>query len=268
MINLTVTADNDLLQQLAYRLPSVFGEKVAPATKAAFNTSARYIQGVWKGWAMGSPIAGIPDIRKPNGKLANSIKIKKNGPFDVEIYSESPHMKRIVEGTDPYDMKEDYPYGRKSRVSKKGIPYLIIPFRWATPNQKGGKRAHFSNVIPTSLFKEVKAFTMSEKKIAEDGKAVTHNESNYSGNDVERSDYNWGDRLTDVGGDEEGMVRMRNDTGGSTYFTFRVISAISPASSWIRKASPPVDIEGGLERAVRPYVETLVEAGLKADIGI
>jgi hypothetical protein len=267
MINFSVTVNSDLLDQLANRLPSIFGEKVAPATRAAFNHSAKYIQGVWKGWAMGSPIAGIPDIRKPNGKLANSIKIKKNGPFDVEIYSESPYMKRIVEGTDPYDMKEDYPYGRKSRVSAKGIPYLIIPFRWGTPNKKGGKRAHFANVIPTSLFKEVKAFDMSERKI-EDGKAVTHNEENYAGNPIERSEYNWGDRLEGVGGNEEGMVRMNDDDGGSTYFTFRVISAISPGASWIRKAVPPVDIEGSLEKAVRPIVEDMVAAGLKADMGV
>jgi len=258
MMKFTVTGNTDLMQQIIHRLAKL-GSSAAPATMAAFNKTGHLIQSVWKGWAMGEPISGIPDIRKPNGKLANSIKINKNSPYEVEVYSESPYMERLVEGTPSIDMKETYPYGRKSRVSKKGVPYLIIPFRWATPNQKGGKRAHFSNTMSADFHKIVEAFKTS--KITEE----THTEKNYAGEDIERSEYNWGDRLTEVGGNEEGMVRMAGKGG---YFTFRIISALSPSASWVRKAVPPVDIEGGVVRTVRPIAEAMVEAGLKADIGL
>jgi len=264
MIRIDITTDSDIIQQLAMRMPGFFGGKVAPATKKAFNTSAKYIQRVWKGWAMGDSIMGIPDIKNPSQKLANSVKMNPIGPFIVDILSESPYMRRIVDGTPRVDMKETYPYGRKSRVSKEGIPYLIIPYRWGTPNEKGGKRAHFGNVIPQPMYQAIKAFGM-EKSVR---LKSTNAEENYSGEQVERSEYDWGDRL-DADGNENGMVRMANEAGrGSTYFTFRIISAKSPAGSWIRKEIPPVDFEGGLTRAVTPVVEEMVQAGIEADIGL
>ena len=66
-----------------------------------------------------------------------------------------------------YDMKQTHPYGKKSRVSIKGIPYLIIPFRWGTPNGKDTKRAHFNNVIPQKNYEtSVKGLEMSNINVA------------------------------------------------------------------------------------------------------
>jgi hypothetical protein len=262
---MNITADSDLIQQLAQRMPGFFGGGVAPATQKAFTTSARYIQRVWKGWAMGDPIEGIPDIKNPSQKLANSIKMNPVGPFIVDIITESPHMRRIVDGTPRVDMKETYPYGRKSRVSEEGIPYLIIPFRWGTPNKSGGKRAHFGNVIPQPMYEMIKAMNMKKSVKT----ANTHIEENYSGDQIERAEYVWGDRL-EAEGNENGMVRMASETrgGGSTYFTFRIISAKSPAGSWIRKAIPPVDVEGALSKTVTPVVEKMINSALEVDIGL
>jgi hypothetical protein len=246
-------------------MPGFFGGGVAPATQKAFTTSARYIQRVWKGWAMGDSVAGIPDIKNPSQKLANSVKIIPVGPFIVDILTESPHMRRIVDGTPRVDMKETYPYGRKSRVSAEGIPYLIIPYRWGTPNRNGGKRAHFGNVMPQPMYETIKAMKMKKSVKTPN----THMEENYSGDPIERAEYDWGDRL-EADGNENGMVRMGSETrgGGSTYFTFRIISAKSPAGSWIRKEVPPVDFEGGLKEAVTPVVEEMIGYGLEADIGV
>jgi hypothetical protein len=166
-------------------------------------------------------------------------------------------------------MKTTHPYGKKSRVSKEGIPYLIVPFRWGTPNEKGGARAHFANFIPVPAFNTIKALKPS-KRLAEYDKegnitgGETHFEANYSGEEIERSEYNWGDR-SDEEGNMNGMVRM---SGKGGYFTFRIISANSPQGSWIRKAVPPVDVVSALERAVRPVVEDVIQAGLEADIGV
>jgi hypothetical protein len=55
--------------------------------------------------------------------------------------------------------------------------------------------------------------------------------------------------------------------GGSTYFTFRIISAgASPAGSWIRKAVESIDVESALERTTRPVVEEMIQAGFEADL--
>jgi hypothetical protein len=276
MIKFDITVDSDLLQQLAYRMPSLFGEKVAPATSGAFNMSAKYIQGTWKGWAMGGPIMGIPNIKAPSSSLAASIRIRKNAPFDVNIETESTYAKRIEEGTPELDMKTTHPFGHKSRVAKsgpnKGVPYLIVPFRWGTPNQAGGRRAHFSNVIPQNLYSIIRAFDMKKSRRLEvrgDGSKAIHVEENYRGEPIERSEYEWGERI-ETDGNANGMVRMANDTkrGGSTYFTFRIISAASPQGSWIRKAVEPVDVVSALEKATRPAVEGLIQSGLEADLGI
>jgi hypothetical protein len=268
MIRVNVTVDSDLLQQLAYRLPSLFGAGVAPATKQAFNTSVRYIQGVWKGWAMGDTL-GITKIRKPSQRLANSIRIKQNGPFDADIYTESEYAQRIQDGQPELDMKTTHPYGKKSRVSKEGIPYLIVPFRWGTPNKQGGARAHFANFIPTPMFDTIKKMKTSKRlaKYDQEGNITggeTHFEANYTGEDVERSDYTWGGRHKGDG-NMDGMVRM---SGRGGYFTFRIVSANSPQGSWIRKAVPPVDVVSALENATRPVVEEVIQAGLEADIGL
>ena len=268
MIKIDVDVDSDLLQQLAYRLPTIFGEKVAPATQAAFAHSANYIRETWAKWAMGdNKIQGAPDIKTPNSRLAGSIRIKKNGPFDAEIYTESPHMKRIQEGTPTLDMKTTHPYGKKSRVSKKGIPYLIVPFRWGTPNDKGEARAHMVNFITVEAFKTIKKLKPSKKLSITDkqGEIIdgpTHTEKNFHGQDIPRQEYEWGGRHTGDG-DMDGMVRMRGKGG---YFTFRVITPES--EGWIRRAVPAVDIIGPLENTVRPYVEDMIQAGLEADIGI
>jgi hypothetical protein len=272
MIKVNITVDSDLLQHLAYRLPSFFGAGVAPATERAFNASARYIQGVWKGWAMGDPLKGITNIKNPSQQLANSIRIKKNGPFNADIYTESEYAQRIQDGQPELDMKTTHPYGKKSRVSKEGIPYLIVPFRWGTPNKQGGARAHFVNFIPVPIFESVKKYKPYKRLAAYDKEGnitggETHFEANYAGEDIERSDYNKGYDRYKGEGNMNGLVRM----SGGGYFTFRVISAaqlVTRPYAWIKKAVPPVDVVSALEKAVRQDVEDVIQAGLEADIGM
>jgi hypothetical protein len=274
MIKINVTVDSELLRQLANRMPTYFGEKVAPATSKAFKYAVDTIKGDWEKWAMGGELDGIPRIKVPNGKLAKSITSRKLGPFDAEIFTESRYARRIQEGTPELDMKTTHPYGPKSRVSEEGIPYLIVPFRWGTPNKNGNARAHFGNVIPQSLFSRVQAFRTYKRLATVDKQGnitggKTHFEDNYAGEAVERSDYNQNyDRLDDVEGNEKGMVKM---AGRGGYFTFRIISAahlVTKPYSWIRKAVEPVDVVGALERTARPVVENLIQAGLEADIGV
>lgn len=273
MIEMNITLDSNLLQQLASTLPSMFGQKVAPATGAAFETSARMVQSVWRGWAMGGPVSGIPNIKTPSGRLAHSIKLNRVNATDISIESSSPHAQRIQDGTPELDMKTTHPYGPKSRVSKEGFPYLIVPFRWGTPNKSGGARAHFGNVIPQVIYPMVKQMEKSFRlKQRADGSQAIHAEKNYSGQDVPRHEYEWGDPY-EGDGNMDGMVRMNKETkgGGSTYFTFRVISVLQLLTapySWVRKAVEPIDVVGAVANETRPLIEELIQAGLEADFGI
>ena len=267
MIRFDVTVDSEILQRLA-----TMGAKAFPAGKAAFNASANLIQSQWQAWAMGGSLDGIPEIKSPSANLARSIKIRKNSAFDVNIESESIQAQRIEEGTDELDMKTTHPFGNKSRVSKDGVPYLIIPFRWGTPNKEGGARAHFKNVIPQNMYSAVLAFKMKASRrlsVRADGSTAIHIENNYRGQPVERAEYDWGERIK-ADGNINGLVSFPDESKkkGSTYFTFRIISRDSPEGSWIRKAVPPVDVTGALERTTRPVVEDMIRAGLEADLGV
>ncbi len=267
MIKVDVTISNDLLWQLQAQLLTFTGAnggKIAPATKNAFNVASKLIQKSWQNWANGGSIEGIESIKRANPRLASSIRIKKNNDFDADIYSDSPYMERIVNGTPALDMKEKYPYGTKSRVSKKGVPYLIIPFRWGTPNKDGTERAHFGNTIPLEVARIIQSRNF-EKSVKT---GEHHVEKNAKGENIERQEYNWGDRLKDDDlGNANGMVKMASNTG-STYFTFRVISAKSPKKSWLRNKVPPVDVINAVEKATRYDVEALLQAGFEQDLGI
>ncbi|WP_461246369.1 hypothetical protein [Treponema sp. R6D11] len=267
MIRFSVTVDSEILQRLA-----TMGARAFPAGKAAFDASANLIQSQWQAWAMGGSLNGIPEISSPSANLARSIKIRKNSAFDVNIESESIQAQRIQEGTEELDMKTTHPFGNKSRVSKEGVPYLIVPFRWGTPNAQGGARAHFKNVIPQNMYSAVLAFKMEtsrRKTVREDGSTAVHIEKNYRGQSIQRSEYDCGGRIK-ADGNVNGLVSFPDESKkrGSTYFPFRIISRDSPADSWIRKAVPPVDVTGALERTTRPVVEDMIRTGLEADLGV
>lgn len=278
MIKVDVTLSDDTLMQLQSALAGFSGAnggQIMPRTKTAFDMATKLIQKSWQNWAMGGSIAGAADIRSPNPNLMRSIKIRRIGDFDVSIETDSPYMERIEQGSPEIRMKEvpNWIKGKKSRVSKKGNPFLIIPFQWGTPNRSGGARAHFSNTTPQSLYALIKK--KSFKKSTQTGEI--HIEKNWHGEDIQRAGYTWGDRvkfedILNAAGDEGvssnavGMVRMLANSK-STYFTFRVISADSKAP-WIRKAIPPNHVTEAIEKSLREEVNDLIQEGLEQELGL
>lgn len=242
-------------------------KSVMPETVKAFNKAVNYAYKRWYGWASGdNGLDNIPPYEKPSLKIANSIKVDFNSELNATISSSHPEMGKIVEGRQEstFDMKTKYPYGKHSRVSKKGIPYLIVKFRWGTANKNGEKRAHFANFIPQVVYDtNVKSMQLSERL------GSRHVEANFRGQAIERNEYNWGARLKNAWHkNAEGMVRMKAKTK-STYFTFRIISANSPADSWIRKYPKieGIDIMEALKRDVEPKIQEFIDQGIKADLG-
>lgn len=263
MIKLDVTVSDNTLRILANAFSgNMTDPNVMQATKAAFNQGARVIKRSWKDWSMGGKLNGAEDIKNPNPKLAQSIKTYSLGPFDKEIGTNSPYMERVISGQDAYDMKETYPFGRKSRRTKDGRGYLIIPFRWGTPNKNGGARAHFRNVIPQELYKEVQKFKASRIT------GETHLEENYARQLITRQEYLWGDRLKyEDGGNANGMVRMKGKGG---YFTFRIISEknMTNGAKWWKKAVPANDVPLALINNNEKTIADLIEKGIISDLGL
>lgn len=245
-------------------------EAALPNTATAFGKAVHYVHNLWTGYLTGdNDLDGIEHLDNVTSAMVQSIRTRKNGAFDYTISSDNRQLEQAVKGRKEveYDMKKTHPYGNKSRVSRKGIPYLIIPFRWGTANKKGTKRAHFNNFIPQKNYEtSVKGLEVSTINILKN-----YYEKNAKGEDIERWGYNWaknGRLKEDQAWDNRsiGMVKMK-DVTGSTYFTFRIVSAKSPAGSWIyhRDGKSGVDLIGALERTARPHVEKLIEEGVNAD---
>lgn len=240
-------------------------EAALPNTAQAFLEATIAVQQAWQ-----NKMTQLPDV-SISTKTIRSITYKKNKDFDYSVYSNSRRLKDINDGTPAveYDMKKTHPYGKHSRVSKKGIPYLIINFRWRS-NATTDKLAHsqfFSNVIPQ------KVYNTNVKKL--DKSIVTsihgHTEPNAKGEMIPRWEYEWikSSRLSDVDAWDDrskGLVRMKEDFG-STYFTFRVISAKSPAGSWIyrRKAKPATNFMNSVMEEAKLIVDEKVKNGMEAD---
>ena len=231
MTTYTIEYDLSELKNLSEKFAKTIENAPAaalPNTAAAFAQAAKYVHNMWTGYLRGEqPLNGIDYMSGVTSAMVRSIKSRYNGDLDYTIYSDNMQLEQKTRGTKEvtFDMKEKYPYGKKSRVSKKGIPYLIIPFRWGTPNQKGTKRAHFNNVIPQKNYETaVKGLNLSKVNIDKN-----YFEANYKGESIERKGYNWAKngRLTeDLAWNDRsvGMVRMKDVASGkSTYFTFRII---------------------------------------------
>ena len=251
-------------------LTSVFSSLASgafPNLAATTENAAHQVGQAWRDFLSGEDNLDIklPEDAKINGKMIQSVKTDSSDGINWSVHSENEQMQKLAQGEPEvkYDMKKTHPYGNKSRVSKKGIPYLIIPFRWGTPNEKGTKR-RWNNVIPQKEYRMfVKGLELSNRT------NLVHPESNYKGQAIDRSEYNWGGRLKeDTAWDDRslGMVRMQNGTK-STYFTFRVISAKSPEKSWWyhKDGSSGIDIISALHRKFDDKIKVALEKALAED---
>jgi hypothetical protein len=277
MTTYKIEYDNAELQKLANQFAKGMTTAAFPNTDAAFQRAAIKIRQMWMGYLDGSvQLPGVNNPDKVTSAMIRSIKIKDNttdSVFSQTVYTDNRQLEQLNKGSKEveYDMKKTHPYGKKSRVTQsgknKGVPYLIIPFRWGTPNKNGTKRGHFNNVIPQANYETaVKGLAISRVN-----ELKKYFEANAKGEKIERQGYNWAKngRLTDDQAWDDrsvGMVRMK-DVTGSTYFTFRIISAKSPANSWIyhKDAKQALNYLAALEQAARPEVEKMIREGLKAD---
>lgn len=269
-----------LVQGIIDEIQNISWSKDAlPNTSQSVLNAARYVQNLWTGYLAGEvALKRIGVIDEPNGKLAKDIHTTSTGDFSSMVYTDNPRIEEIQKGKKPvyYDMKQTHPYGRKSRVSKEGVPYLIIPFRWGTPNGKGTARSHFNNTIPEAEYKtNVLPMQMTERT------KDIHFEKNAKGINILRSEYNWGSRLSLKNGTawddrSDGLIRSIGyqwPSNGkimatSTYFTFRIISTKSKEDSWIynKPGTLGKDMMGALMETAKDKIVDIVKQGLIKDL--
>lgn len=282
MITLQAVIDQELIDIIAkirafqqdYPLSVLF-----PAAASAVQEGAAAIQEQWKAYASGEVLPSGDRVKNPTGGYAASITMNRQTLWAYRISSGADVARWLEDGTPEVDFKETHPYGTRGRVAKKKVkgspgvfryvPYIIIPFRWATP----GHGAHMGakNVIPDQVFAKLRAGIKKgtfQRSVVLDGKTAS---PNFWGEAQSRNTYEWGDRVKGVGGNVEGLAAMKGapDKKGvarSSYFTFRVISADSPAGSWIKPATKALRIAEQTAQFMSDKVSKLVEAGFYEDL--
>jgi len=280
MIRLSIVPKNSYLAEIVAGMRSLRVDGGFPATQENFQTVVNEMANTWRAFAAGQQqIAGVEPLKRASPQYVAGVKVRKNGPLDYTVYNDSKMAAGIENGTPQLDMKQTHPYGDKGRVANKGtktnprwVPYLIVPFRWGTP---GAWEGHFRNIIPDQIYKTILAQRRAKIWERTTVTETTHEESNFWGEMVQRAEYQgeegkrgWGAMLRGVGGNEEGMSSFPDSANprNSMYFTFRIISAESPANSWIRPATAARKVAPNLATMYREALQAAVDDGLMEDI--
>lgn len=284
MIKLEVRGDNDFLMGVISSL-KMLGKKAMPSTHKAFKIAANtIIANQWREYALGGDIPGAPrKLKNPKGGYAAAIKTRQIGTAHFRVTNDSKVAPFLEYGTSELDMKKTHPYGDRSRVANKGtkknprwVPYVIIPFRWGTGDDESP--GSFRNIIPKGIYQMIQSDMKAGRFIRTRISGTDKTESNFWGDEVQRNQYEtetgepgWGTRIEGIGGKIEGMVAMMAESGRekrrSNYFTFRIISADSPADSWIKPAQPALHITRHVVENTKDKVSDLVRMGMLHDLG-
>ncbi|MEM9424836.1 MAG: hypothetical protein AAF975_08635 [Spirochaetota bacterium] len=170
----------------------------------------------------------------PNATERIDIQATDTG---VIISSNDAKVLRIEYGHNGHDMKTTHPFGPKSRVSKKGEPYNIIPFR---KGQDKTTKTPIPQPIQNVIEQEKKNWSFTKDT------GERYFTPNSRGEMVERVRHSWGRRVDlnptpfrDHTKKYTGLYRIGATVGGNTktadygIISFRVIKARHNASSWI-----------------------------------
>lgn len=228
-------------------IQAVFDSKILPHLQQEVWRVAQQAQTDWM-TAIGR--AKLWSGEKDN--YSSTIDIRMTGPYSAMVDSDYKYAEDIETGRPAYDLKRMLQTSSKTRMSKGGKKYLIIPFQ------------HTVASMPKEVRPEAKALAPS--RVTGMGTRISA-----TGATVAQAKYAWGGRLK-AGAVPQmlrkhvGMVRFDVSTKKaprSNYLTFRVMSETS--SGWILPPQPGQNIVKGVVDRLRPIAEAAFAKALMAD---
>ena len=229
-------------------LADVVLQDMMQAVSSAVSQTAAETATAWQ-----LAIYHVPGVRDDGKKSAiDSIKWRMTGNTSALVSSDEKTVDGIENGFPEYDMKKMLQTSQRTRQTKAGKKYLIIPFRHNTPGHGA-----LAGAMPSHVYDQAKNLVKSSVI----GKTTR---LSATGATVPQSIYKWGGRLpagltpkmkphhtTDI---HAGMVRFNTSTGkskSSAYMTFRVMRE-DQTGKWIVRAKPGLhiarDLASGIEQ--------------------
>ena len=261
---------------------------IFPRLSKAVRAVAEAAHSKWQDYAAGAPLPSGKSIDARTGTYLRSIALRQLGPFAAEVYSDLPYASAIEEGSPRRDMKEMLSSSLKTRLTKDGRRYLIIPFRWGV----SGSVSAGSNQMPESIqnwWHAKAASSINGHGWRPSGTGALGFRNKTTGTlkqvrgevlGVRRRDYDWGSRLdketiaaAGVTGKNaarmEGMVNFRRPgrKGGSShssFLTFRVM--MEGSSGWIAPAREGLWPARTTADEIRPDAERVFAEAIARDL--
>jgi hypothetical protein len=257
-----------------FAVPQQMYEQVMSAVDVAVEGVA---QTAMRRWAKSINAADLREGQKKD--YAESLRIDRLGMAHYLVRTIYDQADQIEDGRPARDLKAMLQTSQKTRMSKAGKKYLIIPFRHNTPGNKA-----LAPAMPQAIYDQ--ALKMGQSSILSTGSRISA-----TGATVPQHNYKW-DKAGDVFGKKKylstgplpaglapigpghktdiyaGMRRMDTSTGkskSSSYLTFRVMHQDS--TGWIVPAKPGLKladkIAAQIENEAQGYIESVVKAALE-----
>jgi hypothetical protein len=242
-----------------------------PNLAHAVKTVAEAAQAQWVAYASGAPLPGGQSVNPRSGTYARSIMLRQTGAFAAEVYSDLSYAEAVETGAKARDLKEMLRSSGKTRRTKDGRLYLVIPFRWS---QQGSVGSGPGNQMPAAVQNWWR------------GKAPSHVVSmgtrvSATGATVPQANYRWGDRLGQgdlarlgIGGTAarrmQGMVNFRavGKKGGASHSSFVTFRTMVEGASgkWIAPAKPGKYPARTTAQQIRPVAERAFAEAVRRDL--
>jgi len=254
-------SDNFLATKEALLL---LGEKGLPNTEKAVKSSLVFVQEEWRKQANSI-------FKHRTGNYNSTIKIEY--PTDTEklqgkVITTLPYAHVLENGMTSEERMRILQTSHQVRINKKGGKYLIIPFRHGSPGSTT------LPPMPKTVYAQAKELTQSKRtgtyyelsqQLGQPEKGINPNEPRARSAEgvpmAQRFSYQWGERLTGVGGVWEGMYKF-GVSHHTQYITFRVMS--EHGKPW--QGIPAFKVCEKTVRFVKSQVIGIVKTGFRQDM--
>ena len=190
----------------------------------------------------------------------NAIKYPKGGDYFIgAVVSRFKYTLDIEHGYAAFDLKPFLLHGPKAKRDKKGRPYVIVPFRHATPQTSASSGAFSSQMS--------KAIYGLARKLPYRGGVSTkalHDLDSSAGTSYAEPGESW-TGYQHQAAQYANLTRM-GTTGQTNYYTFRTVSQASDPASWWNPGQPPNPIMRGVMLRLKGQIEAALLTAMQADI--
>jgi len=234
------------------------------ALQQSLTNAATLIQQTWDDAVTGRAV--LPGMRqainddKYHKALTTGSALSFPTAFSAVVmpYGYSEGADQIENGLPAYDMKPQLLHGPKSRPTKDGARYNIIPFRHTTP----GSTSTLGTPMPKSIFDQAKKLQRSVSN-RQTGKIDWDQSLQVNG----QGNINQTSLYQHKASTYQGMYRV-GDARHTRYMTFRMVSTPrtdkkgrrkgSAPNSWIHPSVPPNPVTQAVYNYCMPKVEEMI----------